>query len=68
MNVDHKPTLIHRSSDRSIVHTLIQRDHGSFYIDRPKWPTISGRRYPSLSEFSAALRLMGLKPVQVAGS
>lgn len=68
MNIDKRATLIHRSSDGSIVRTLIQRDHGSFYVERPKWPSISGRRYPSIAEFSAALRLIGLKQVQVAGT
>ncbi len=68
LSVDDKPTLIHRSSDGSIVRTPILRDQGSFYIERAKWPSISGRRYANLADLSAALRLMGLKPVKIAGS
>lgn len=68
MNVDGKTTLIHRSSDGSIVRTPLQRDNGSFYIVRSTWPSISGRRYASITEFAAALRHEGLRSVQVAGS
>ena len=68
MNVDGKATLIHRSSDGSIIRTPIQRDRGSYYIVRSNWPSISGRRYASLVEFAAALRHVGLRSIQVTGS
>lgn len=68
MNIDGKAMLIHKSSDGSIIRTPVQRDHGAFYIERANWPSISGRRYASLGEFSAALRLLGLRSVQVANS
>jgi hypothetical protein len=68
MNVDGKTMLIHRSGDGSIIRTPIQREGGSIYIVRSKWPSISGRRYASMAEFSAALRHVGLRSVQVAGS
>ncbi|TVT85262.1 membrane-targeted effector domain-containing toxin [Pseudomonas sp. H3(2019)] len=68
MNIDGQATLIHRSRSGSIVRTTIQRDHGSFYVERANWSSISGQRYPSLVEFSSALRLIGLRPVQVPGT
>ena len=68
MNIDNTATLIHRSSDGTIVRTVIQRDSGSFYIERPSWPSLTGRRFPNITDLSTALRLIGLRPVKVAGS
>ena len=68
MNIDNTATLIHRSSDGTIVRTVIQRDSGSFYIERPSWPSLTGRRFPNITDLSTALRLIGLRPVGVAGS
>jgi hypothetical protein len=68
MNIDNKATLIHRSSDGTIVRTVIHRDSGSFYIDRPSWPSLTGRRFPNITDLSTALRLIGLRPIRVAGS
>ncbi len=68
MNIDNKATLIHRSSDGTIARTVIHRDSGSFYIDRPSWPSLTGRRFPNITDLSTALRLIGLRPVGVAGS
>lgn len=68
MNVDGKAMLIHRNSQYLMVHTPIKRDFGSFYIERAAWPSISGRRYPSIVEFSAALRHMGMRPIVVPGT
>lgn len=65
MNVDNVATLIHRSSDGSIVRTPILNKGGLYTVERPSWP-ISGRRYSSLVELSAALRLMGFKPIKIS--
>ena len=67
-NVDDIPMLIHRSRTGDIVHTPIQRENGRFYIERASWPFLSTRRFASLAELSSALRLNGLKPVEVIGS
>jgi hypothetical protein len=66
MNVDGKTMLIHRSSDGAIIRTPLLRDQGSIYIIRSNWPTISGRRYPNITEFACALRHVGLRSVTVA--
>lgn len=68
MNIDNKPTLIHRSRDGSLVRTPILRDRGGYYIERASWPSISGRRYPDLAEFSTALRLSGLRSIRTPES
>lgn len=68
INVDDQATLIHRSRTGTLVRTPILRDHGSYYIERDSWPSITGRRYPSLTELSTALRLTGLRSVQLPES
>ncbi|WP_053123500.1 membrane-targeted effector domain-containing toxin [Pseudomonas sp. P1.31] len=65
MNIDDVATLIHRSSDGNIVRTPILNKGGFYYVERPNWP-ISGRRYPNLAELSAALRIMGFKPIKIS--
>jgi hypothetical protein len=65
MNIDDVATLIHRSSDGNIVRTPILNKGGFYYVERPSWP-ISGRRYPNLAELSAALRIMGFKPIKIS--
>lgn len=65
MNIDDVATLVHRSSDGSIVRTPILNKGGFYYVERPNWP-ISGRRYPNLAELSAALRIMGFKPIKIS--
>lgn len=67
LNIDGQATLIHRSTDGSIVQTVIRRDGSSYYIERLKWPTMSGRRFPTLESLKSGLMLIGLKPVKVAG-
>ncbi|MHC8290854.1 membrane-targeted effector domain-containing toxin [Pseudomonas sp. XS1P51] len=68
MNIDDTVKLIHRSRDGALVRTPILRDQGSYYIERPSWPSISGRRYASVAELSTALRLSGLRPIQMPQS
>ncbi|VVM73423.1 hypothetical protein PS645_01883 [Pseudomonas fluorescens] len=68
MNIDGNSTLIHRSNDGTLVRTPIRHYLGMLYIERPAWPTVSGRRYANLAEFAAALRLMGLRSVRVSGN
>lgn len=65
MNIDDVATLIHRSSDGNIVRTPILNKGGLYTVERPSWP-ISGRRYSSLVELSAALRIMGFKPIKIS--
>lgn len=53
--------LIHRDSTNVPVHTPIHSQAGHFYIERPKWPYVSGRRFDSIRELVNALKLMGMK-------
>ncbi|WP_297839976.1 membrane-targeted effector domain-containing toxin [Pseudomonas sp.] len=56
-----EPVLIHRSGENVLVRTPIKSDGGHFYIERPKWPYISGRRFDSIRELVSALMLMGME-------
>lgn len=67
INVEGRATLFHRSSIGVLVRTPILRQSGSYYIERANWPSISGRRFPNLVEFSTALKAMGMRPVRVSG-
>ena len=53
-------TLVHRSNEGTSVRTEIKRQGKRFYIDRPKWPRVSGRRFESLADLTSALELMGM--------
>jgi hypothetical protein len=55
-----QPVLIHRSGENVLVRTPIQSEDGHFYILRPKWIYISGRRYDSVRQLVDALTLMGM--------
>lgn len=57
------PTLIHRSSDGSVVRTPITIEGKRLYILHSSWPNISGRRYASFAQLAAALSLTGMKQV-----
>ncbi|MBX8490392.1 membrane-targeted effector domain-containing toxin [Pseudomonas cichorii] len=57
------PLLIHRSSDGAIVRTTIKTSRGKFFIERPRWQAISGRRFDNLGQLINALKLMGMKDV-----
>ncbi|KZN16278.1 MULTISPECIES: membrane-targeted effector domain-containing toxin [Pseudomonas] len=52
--------LVHRSKDNSLVRTAIETDLGYYYINRPSWPSISGRRFPSIKALLGALDQMGM--------
>ncbi|WP_448093916.1 membrane-targeted effector domain-containing toxin [Pseudomonas lini] len=53
--------LLHRSRGNELVRTLIETDAGRYYIDRPNWPLVSGKRYDSIKELLQALNEMGLR-------
>lgn len=55
--------LVHRSGDGSLVYTPIKRAGAFIYIERPKWPSVHGRRFNSTSELITALTLTGMKHV-----
>ncbi|WP_200985822.1 membrane-targeted effector domain-containing toxin [Pseudomonas cichorii] len=57
------PLLIHRASDGAIVRTAIKTSRGKFFIERPRWQAISGRRFDNLGQLIDALKLMGMKDV-----
>ena len=53
--------LVHRSRSMELVRTLIETDGDRFYIQRPNWPSVSGKRYGSIKALLQALDDMGLK-------
>ena len=57
-------TLVHRSNEGTAVRTEIKREGKRVYIDRPKWPRVSGRRFDSLGDLSLSLELMGMTLVR----
>jgi len=59
-NVEDQLILIHRSSDGQLKTTPIIRENGLFYLDRPDWPWISGRRMRGLWEMRTTLEHSGL--------
>lgn len=52
--------LVHRSRSNTLVRTLIESDNGRYYIERPSWPSVSGKRYDSMKALLQALDEMGL--------
>ncbi|SEJ33605.1 membrane-targeted effector domain-containing toxin [Pseudomonas sp. NFR16] len=56
--------IVHRSQDASVVRTPIVLDGSHFYIDRPRWPRVSGRRFESLHDLTTALQLMGMTLIE----
>jgi hypothetical protein len=52
--------LVHRSRSHAIVRTLIESDNGRFYIERPDWPSVSGKRYASIKALLNGLDQMGM--------
>lgn len=53
--------LVHRSRSNAIVRTLIESADGRFYIERPDWPSVSGKRYDSIKALLNGLDQMGMK-------
>ena len=52
--------LVHRANDNAIVSTAINTDGGRYFIERPSWPAISGKRFKSMIKLVKALQAMGL--------
>jgi hypothetical protein len=52
--------LVHRSRSNAIVRTLIKDDNGRFYIERPEWPSINGKRFGSMKALLNGLDQMGM--------
>ncbi|MFR0714400.1 dermonecrotic toxin domain-containing protein [Enterobacterales bacterium BD_CKDN230030183-1A_HGKHYDSX7] len=63
--IDGEMNLIHRSKDGQLKYTPLRRDARYFYIDRPEWPWISGRRLESLGQMKGLLSRRGLTYVEV---
>ncbi|WP_247268051.1 MULTISPECIES: membrane-targeted effector domain-containing toxin [Pseudomonas] len=53
--------IVHRSRTRELVRTVIDTDGKHFYIERPGWPSVSGKRYPSMKALLQALDDMGMQ-------
>lgn len=60
-DVDGEVNLVHRSKDGQLKHTPIRRDGEHYYLERPEWPWISGRRFDGLQQIRGALSRKGLK-------
>lgn len=54
------PILKHRSKLGELVSTDIRNQNGYFFIERPSWPSVSGKRFGSLKALFAALEDMGM--------
>lgn len=54
------PKVMHRSSDGTVISTPIRSDGNRIYIERPRWPAISGRRFENVNDLTSALMLMGM--------
>jgi hypothetical protein len=52
--------LVHRSRSNALVRTLIESADGRYYIERPDWPSVSGRRYASIKALLNGLDQMGM--------
>ena len=52
--------LVHRSRSNAVVRTLIENDNGRFYIERPEWPSINGKRFGSMKALLNGLDQMGM--------
>lgn len=52
--------LVHRANDNAIVSTAINTDGGRYFIERPSWPAISGKRFKSMIKLIKAVQAMGL--------
>lgn len=57
----HMTFIVHRSRSKELVRTLIENDGTRFYIQRPSWPSVSGKRYPSMKALLQALDDMGMQ-------
>ena len=53
--------IVHRSRTGELVRTIIETDGRRFYIERPGWPSVSGKRYPSMKALLQALDDMGMQ-------
>ncbi|MGX1088386.1 hypothetical protein [Pseudomonas sp. AP3_22 TE3818] len=53
--------LVHRSRSNTLVRTLIESDNGRVYIERPDWPSVSGKRFTSIKALLNGLDQMGMK-------
>ncbi|PPA03875.1 hypothetical protein C4E44_12005, partial [Pseudomonas sp. MWU12-2312b] len=54
-------TLIHRSRDRQVVRTLVERTvDGNYLINRPAWTEVHQVPYANITELSWGLSRMGM--------
>lgn len=53
--------IVHRSRSRELVRTVIDTDGKHFSIERPGWPSVSGKRYPSMKALLQALDDLGMQ-------
>ena len=63
--IQDNDTLIHRSSDGSLVQTPIQHDAGGFFVVRPRWVRVSGRHFDSVHELALGIEDEGLSLTRV---
>lgn len=53
--------IVHRSRTGELVRTVIGTEGKRFYIERPGWPSVSGKRYPSMKALLQALDDLGMQ-------
>ncbi|WP_030129864.1 membrane-targeted effector domain-containing toxin [Pseudomonas sp. QTF5] len=52
--------VMHRSRAKELVRTVIQEDGDRYYIERPQWASVSGKRFGSIRQLLQALDNMGM--------
>jgi len=57
----HSHEIAHRGRDNKLVFTPISSESGRYYITRPAWPAVDGKRFESVTALLDALNQMGLK-------
>ena len=52
--------LMHRGRDNAVVRTLIETDDSLYFIERPRWPSVNGKRFANLKLLLKALDDMNM--------
>lgn len=56
----HRSEIVHRGRDSQLVYTPIRSESGRYFIERPSWPAIDGKRFDSMTALLEALKQFGL--------
>lgn len=62
-DVNGEQFLVNRSRDMTLRRTPIKRDGRYYYVERPDWPSLHGRRLNQLADLHTQLRRQGMRRV-----